>query len=112
VHGEGQEGQEGINAEDGDEASLANESMVEEPGHSLGHQVIVILDEAVPGAADTFVAEQGVSREVAKDLYNSIVREAGQCVPLVGASSISSVCSRMRAWSVIRALKRKIIQQF
>jgi hypothetical protein len=37
----------GINAEDGDEASLANESMVEEAGHNLGHQVIVVLGEAV-----------------------------------------------------------------
>jgi hypothetical protein len=84
VHGEGQEGQEGINAGDGDEASLADESMVEEADHSLGHQVIVVLDEAVLGAADTFAAEQGASREVVEDLDNSIVREAGHCIPLVG----------------------------
>jgi hypothetical protein len=58
--------------------------MVEEAGHSLGHQVIVVLDEAVPGVADTFAAEQGAGRDVAEDLDNSIVREAGQCVPLVG----------------------------
>ena len=30
---------------------------------------------------------------------------------LLGASSISSMCSRMRACSVMRSLKRKIIQQ-
>jgi hypothetical protein len=46
--------------------------------------VVVVLDEAILGATDTFVAEQGVGREVAEDLDNDIVREAGQCVPLVG----------------------------
>ena len=33
---------------------------------------------------DTFAAEQGAGREVAEDLENDILREAGQCVPLVG----------------------------
>ena len=33
---------------------------------------------------DTFTAEQGASGEAAEDLDNGIVREAGQCVPLVG----------------------------
>jgi hypothetical protein len=84
LYGEGQEGQEGINAGESDEASLADESMVEEAGHSLGHQVIVVLDEAVLGAADTFAAKQGASREVAEDLDNDIIREAGHCVALVG----------------------------
>ena len=41
---------------------------------------------------DTFAAEQGVSGEAMEDLEKDIVHEAGQCVPLVGASSISSVC--------------------
>ena len=33
---------------------------------------------------DTFAAEQGAGEEVAEDLKNDILREAGQCVPLVG----------------------------
>ena len=45
---------------------------------------MVVRDEAFLGAIDTFVAEQGVGGEAAKDLDNGIVREAGQCVPLVG----------------------------
>ena len=32
----------------------------------------------------TFVAEQGAGREAVEDLKNDILREAGQCVPLVG----------------------------
>ena len=46
--------------------------------------VVVVLDEEVPGATDTFAAEQGVGGEAAEDLNNGIVREASQCVPLVG----------------------------
>ena len=46
--------------------------------------VVVVLDEAVLGATDTFLAEQGADREVVEDLVNGIIREAGQCVPLVG----------------------------
>jgi hypothetical protein len=90
--------------------SMAVLIVVEEAGHNLGHQLIVVRDEVFPGATDIYVAEQGASREVAEDLNNDIVCEAGQCIPLVGASSISSVCSRMRASTVIRSLKRKIIQ--
>ena len=73
--------------------------------------VVVVLDESDLGVIDTFVAEQGVGEEAVEDLDNDIVHEAGQCVLLVGVSSISSVCSRMRACSVMRSLKRKIIQQ-
>ena len=72
---------------------------------------MVVQDEASIGVTDTFVAEQGAGGDVAEDLKNDILREAGQCVPLVGASSISYVCSRMRDCSVMRSLKRKIIQQ-
>jgi hypothetical protein len=46
--------------------------------------VVVVLDEAVLGATDTFTTEQGAGGETAEDLENGIVREAGQCVPLVG----------------------------
>jgi len=34
---------------------------------------------------DTFAAEQGASGEAAEDLENKILREASQCVPLVGS---------------------------
>ena len=33
---------------------------------------------------DTFAAEQGAGGEAAEDLENDILREAGQCIPLVG----------------------------
>ena len=47
--------------------------------------VIVVQDEAVPGATNTFVAEQGAGGEAAEDLQNNILcDEAGQCVPVVG----------------------------
>ena len=86
---------------------------MEEASHSLGQLLMVVgvRDEVFPGATNTFAAKEGAGREVAEDLDNDIVYEAGQCVPLVGASSISSACSRMKACSVMRSLKRKIIQQ-
>ena len=46
--------------------------------------VVVVQDEAVLGATDTFAAEQGAGGEAEEDLDNGIVREASQCVPLVG----------------------------
>jgi hypothetical protein len=46
--------------------------------------VIVVRDEAVPRAIDTFVAEQGAGGEAVEDLDNDIIHEAGQCVPLIG----------------------------
>ena len=60
--------------------------------------VVVVLDEVVLGAIDTF------------STMTSSVRLANAFL-LLGASSISSVCSRIRACSVMRSLKRKIIQQ-
>ena len=62
-------------------------------------------------ATYTFTVEEGASREAAKDLDNGIFREVGQWIPLVGASSISSMCNRMGACSIMRSVKRKIIQQ-
>ena len=38
---------------------------------------MVVGDEAVPGATDTFVAQQGASGEAVKDLENDILYEAG-----------------------------------
>ena len=74
------------NTSDSGVPSMALVDVVEEPSQSLGQHlmVVVVRDEAVLGAIDTFVAEQGVGGEAAKDLDNGIVREAGQCVPLVG----------------------------
>jgi hypothetical protein len=65
--------------------------------------VVVVRDEEVLGATNTSIAEQGARREATEDLDNDIL--------MLEASSISSACSRMRACSVMRSLKRKIIQQ-
>ena len=67
-------------------ASIALVGVVEEACHILGQHlmVVVVLDEAVPGATDTFAVEQGAGREAVEDLNNGIIREAVQCVPLVG----------------------------
>jgi hypothetical protein len=46
--------------------------------------VVGVRDEFFPGATDTFAAEQGAGREVVEDLKNDILREAAQCVHLVG----------------------------
>jgi hypothetical protein len=73
--------------------------------------VVGVRDEVFSGATDTFVAEQGAGEEAAEDLKNDILRDAGQWISLVGASSISLVYSMMRASLVMRSLKRKIIQQ-
>ena len=61
-------------------------TVVEEAGHSLGQLLMVVgvRDEVFLGVIDTFVAEQGAGGEVAEDLKNDILCEAGQCVPLVG----------------------------
>ena len=45
--------------------------------------VVGVRDEVFPGATDKFVAEQRAGGEVTEDLDNDIVREAGQCIPLV-----------------------------
>ena len=39
--------------------------------------VVVVLDEVVPGAIDTFAVEQGEGGEAVEDLDNGIVHESG-----------------------------------
>ena len=46
--------------------------------------VVGVRDEVFQGATDTFAAEQGAGGEAAEDLKNDILREAGQCIPLIG----------------------------
>ena len=46
--------------------------------------VVGVRDEVFLGATDIFLAEQGAGGEVAEDLQNDILREASQCVLLVG----------------------------
>ena len=46
--------------------------------------VVVVLDEAVLGATDTFATEQRADGEAVEDLNSGIVCEAGQCIPPVG----------------------------
>ena len=72
---------------------MALVDVVEEPSQSPGQHlmVVVVRDEAVLGAIGTFVVEQGAGREATDDLDNGIVREASQCVPLVG-SLLHFVC--------------------
>ena len=74
----------GVNTDDAGEVLLAVDSIVEEVGHSLGHQLMVVQDEAFLGATNTFAAEQGASGEAVEDLDKDIVHETGQCVPHVG----------------------------
>ena len=66
-------------------ASMALVKVIEEVDQSPRQHlmVVVVLDEAVPGATNTFAVEQGVGGEAAEDLDNGIVREDGQCIPLV-----------------------------
>jgi hypothetical protein len=45
---------------------------------------MVVRDEALSGATNTFEGEQGVGGEAAEDLQNKILREASQCIPVVG----------------------------
>ena len=73
----------GVNTDDAGEVLLAVDSIIEEASHSLGHQLMVVRDEAFLGAIDTFVAEQRAGREALEDLDKDIIHEAGQCVPLI-----------------------------
>jgi hypothetical protein len=68
------------------EVSITVLTVAEEANHSLGLLLMVVgvRDEVFPGATDTFAAEQGTSGEVVEDLENDILREASQCIPLVG----------------------------
>ena len=67
-------------------ASIALVGVVEEACHILGQHlmVVVVLDEVVPAATDTFTAEQEANGEAVEDLDNVIIHEADPCVHLVG----------------------------
>ena len=93
--------------------SMALVGVVEEASQSLGlhRMVVVVRDEAVQGVIDTFAVEQGADGKAAEDLDNTSSMRLASAFLLLGASSISSVCRRMRACLVIRSLKRKIVQQ-
>ena len=58
---------------------MALVGVIEEAGQSLGQHlmVVVVLDEVVPGAIDTFAVEQGEGGEAVEDLDNGIVHESG-----------------------------------
>ena len=92
--------------------SIAILTVIEEASHSMGQLLMVVgvRDEVFLGATDTFATKQGAGGEAMEDLKNDILCEAGKCIPLIGGPSISSVCNTIRASSVIRSLKRKIIQ--
>ena len=58
----------------------------------MGHQLMVVRDEAFLGVTYTFAAEQGVGREAAEDLDKDIIHETSQYVPLVGGLLHFIVC--------------------
>ena len=51
-----------------DEASIVVLTIIEEVDHSLGQHPMIVDDEALPGAIDTFTEKQGAGEEVAEDL--------------------------------------------
>ena len=67
--------------------------------------VVAVWNEVFPGVIDTFVAEQGADREAAEDLKNDILREAGQCIPLVGGLYLTKIIeeennpTKIQQWS-------------
>ena len=69
---------------DAGEFLIAILTVIEEASHSLGQHLIVVGDEALPGATYMFAVEQGAGREAAEDLQDNILCEAGQWVPVVG----------------------------
>ena len=50
---------EGAYTRDAGEVSIAILTVVEEAGHSLGQHLMVVGDEVLLGATDTFAGEQG-----------------------------------------------------
>ena len=75
-------------------ASMALVDVIEEPGQSPGQHlmVVVVRDEAVPGATNTFAAEQEAGGRWQRiSTTTSSVRLASAFL-LLGASSILSVC--------------------
>ena len=79
----GKNSKEGAYTRDAGEVLIAILTIEEEVSHSLGHQLMVVQDEASLGAINTFAAKQGAGREATKDLDKDIVHEVGQCVTLV-----------------------------
>ena len=82
----GKNSKEEAYTKDTGQVSIVVLTIIEEASHSLGQILLVIgvRDEAFLGATDTFVTKQGVGGEVVEDLDKDILRDAGQCVPLVG----------------------------
>ena len=72
----GKNSKEGAYTRDAGEDSIAVLTVVEEAGHSLGQHLAVVRDEALLGATDTFVGEQGAGGEAMEDLQNKILCEA------------------------------------
>ena len=73
----GKNSKKGAYTRDAGEVSIAVLTVIEEADHSLGQHLTVVGDEALLGATDTFVGEQGAGREAAEDLQNNILCEAG-----------------------------------
>jgi hypothetical protein len=69
---------------DAGEVLLAILGVIEEVGYSLGQNLMVVGDEALTKAADTFAGAQGTGWEVAENVEKEIVCEAGHYIPLVG----------------------------
>ena len=80
----GKKDKSGVFTGDASEVSLAVLGVIEEAGHSLGQHLMVVEDEELLGATDTFVGAQGAGREVTENVKKEIVCEASHCVPLVG----------------------------
>ena len=106
--GYGQEGEGGVDeryAFSGDigevvrppRKSLAVEAVVEEARESLGHAVVGIGDEPVPGTRDALEAAQGADGKAAEDLDKEIHCEAVRRVALLrGCLHLDSGEARLR----------------
>jgi len=57
---------------------MALVEVIEEAGQSPGQHlmVVVVLEEVVPGATDTFVGAQGASGEAAEDCWRSLITKS------------------------------------
>ena len=85
-------------------ALIALVGVIEEAYHILGQHlmVVVVLDEAVLEVIDTFAAEEAVDRRQQRISTMASSMRLVSAFLLLGPSSISSMCSRMRACSVMR----------
>jgi hypothetical protein len=75
--------EEAYTRDDTGEVSIVVLTIVEEDSHRVGRHLMVVGDEAVLGAIDTFAGEQGADQEVAENVKKEIVCEASHYVPLV-----------------------------